>query len=250
MKYVFPAFPNMRGELAEYCRLYAFPRQPDCPPPDTGYIILDSGAYGLSQSGKKMDAAYIDRLAAHYREHARKPVFLFAPDVFLNPTQTMRQFSEWHSRHGIPVVPVVQFNSKNGSVDLHRMRKQLEFYRAYGGLLPHWEGKPFVCISNPSKRAIEGKNVVRVATLARQVMGEVWLHNLGAGWDREDILAWKNTAAFDSMDSIAYYTSAQDGWRWTTGSPVRDERPLRDVATDNARLINDLVCAAPVHRTD
>ena len=87
MEYVFPVPIFLRRKLLEYKRLYAFPAAPEIKP-----FILDSGAFALSKSGKKMNEDYLERLYLHYKKYECWKV---APDVFLNPIKTMKNFKFW-----------------------------------------------------------------------------------------------------------------------------------------------------------
>ena len=51
--------------------------------------------------------------------------------------------------------------------------------------------------------------VEKVWTYVKE-QGFEWIHLLGAGWDLDDIKAWKSSKYIDSMDSIAYYTSPKE----------------------------------------
>src|SRR5690606_23031943 len=122
-------------------------RKPDAPPP-SGFCIMDSGAYGLHQRGGVMDAAYVRKLANHYRRRVSENCFGIAPDEFLNPQVSMQRFQVWHLQHSIPVVPVIQFR-KMRQLDLYEVVRQSKFYLRHRDKIPTWQGKPFIAISNP-----------------------------------------------------------------------------------------------------
>lgn len=84
MIFVSPHFPGAHPRLP-WPRLYPFPQSPHAPPP-SGFILLDSGAFGLSQRGQSMDINHIHRLAAHYRQHA-SPIITHS-SVSPSPPQT------------------------------------------------------------------------------------------------------------------------------------------------------------------
>lgn len=221
--YVLPVPAELRGAMLAHCRLYAFPVAPEPPPPD-GFVILDSGAYGLSVRGGRMDAAYLRRLAAHYAAHgagAGRPLVGVAPDAFLDPGATLRQWRTWD---GPPVAPVIQFPAMR-RMDLYAVRRQAA---AYAPARP-----PVVLVSNPGWRGVEAAaaGLRRALDLTRAVTGCGHIHILGAGWDDADIRAWRGIGGFESMDSIAYYTAAQDGRAWD-GAPAGPD--WRDAARRNA----------------
>lgn len=211
--YVAAMHKQLRGKLDSYSRLYAFPNEPEMPPPD-GFIILDSGAFGLSQQGKKMDAHHMAKLNAHYLRHNAgntHPIVGIAPDVYSYPRSTMKNWSYWHEQGYPSVAPVIQF--ENGRVDLYSVTKQCEFYQ-------QWP-TPFVCVSNPGMRALAaiGAALPQAIAIVRQNMKPDWVHVLGAGWDKNDIRHWGRMAVVDSIDSIAYYTAAQERTAWSELGP-------------------------------
>jgi len=59
---------------------------------------------------------------------------------------------------------------------------------------------------------------------------------VGAGWDPEDLARWRDFGCFDSVDSVAYYTDARDGWQWTHGGRVFSDAPWREIAAANAAV--------------
>lgn len=226
MLYIFPRFDSMPAEMQLLSRLYAYPTQPDAPPVD-GFTLLDSGAFGLAQYGRQINRRHAERLAEHYRPFADQPgYYCIAPDVFLDPAATMRNWSWWQETVGLTVVPVIQF-PKRGRIDVYAALRQARFYAG-------WRPE-FVCISNPMCSAIESEGIVDVCALVRQIAGARWLHYLGAGWWPQDVAAWRDLGCFNSIDSIAYYTDAKDGWLWRAdGGRERSDRAWRDLALENA----------------
>jgi hypothetical protein len=226
LTYVLPHYPNMPAALHAHHRLYAYPIPPN-PPPPNGFTILDSGAFGLSQRASQIGRTHIQKLAAHYRPYAGQPGYrCIAPDVFLDPAATMRNWTHWHGQVSLPVVPVIQF-PRRGQLDLYSTLKQAKFYAPFQ--------PDFICISNPALNAAQSAPLVELCALVRQATGATWLHNLGAGWSPHDIAAWRDLACFDSIDSIAYYTDAQDGWLWRRdGGRQRSDQTWRDLARQNA----------------
>jgi len=225
--YVCPRYDNWPKAMQSRHRLYAFPGSPDPPPPD-GFVILDSGAFGLYQRSAAIDVRHMWRLADHYRPYAGQPGYhCIAPDVFLDPGQTMRNWRWWQDNIGLPVVPVIQFRRMR-RLDLFTVYKQALFYAP-------WQPS-FVAISNPGLRAIESATIKHACQIVREITGAQWLHNLGAGWDPRDIAAWHDLGCFDSIDSIAYYTDAHNGWRWQRGGGrvLDPDADWRRLAASNA----------------
>lgn len=190
MEYIFPIPSWLRGKLLNYKRLYAFPVEPEDNP-----FILDSGAFGLSKSGKKMNEAYFESLHQYYIKY---PGWHVAPDVFLNPFRTMRNFKKWiHKYPDCRVWPVIQFNAE--MVEWKTIEYQLDFYLKY---IPELD---ILFFSNPSLRACNyPKDIFQKIKDNYPVS---WIHNLGAGWNIEDIRIYASLKGLDSIDSIAYYNA-------------------------------------------
>jgi hypothetical protein len=233
MRYVLPVPRELRGALLAYSRLYAYPVEPE-PPPADGFVILDSGAFGLAMAGKHMDDGYISALAAHYERYAADDVLCVAPDEYPNPRKTMENFRSWT---GVSVVPVIQF-AKKRCVELHIVLRQAMFYGTYRKRLPRYCDRPVVALSNPGLRSHEvAANVWRmVANVIRQFIPNAWLHVLGAGWDAYDIAGWSSLSCFDSIDSIAYYTAAQDGEAWNRSA----RSTWQQIAVHNAAYAQEI----------
>ena len=235
MIFVCPVFPGENGALAAFSRLYAFPRNPDSPPSD-GFCIMDSGAYGLHQRGGQMDASYIRKLANFYHPRVNDSVFAIAPDEFLNPAVSQQRFSSWHKQHSIPVVPVIQFHRMR-HLDLYEILRQSAFYLKFREAIPTRQGRPFVCISNPGLWAQDCSGMGYAVRKMRDQWGDLWLHNLGAGWQPADVRAWQRLGCFDSIDSISYYSDAQRNLRWSYMGVSADlETPWQILAVHNARM--------------
>ena len=222
----------MPDEMLAFSRLYAYPAQP-APSPPGGRSILDSGAFGLSQRGSAIDQHHMRRLAKYYQPYVgQHGYWCIAPDVFLDPHQTMRNWEWWQANVGLPVVPVIQFPHKR-QINLYSVVKQAHFYAP-------WRPE-CVAISNPALRAIESDGIEQVCQVVRSATGATWLHNLGAGWDPADIAAWRELNCFDSIDSIAYYTDAMGGWLWRRdGKREPSELPWREIALENARVATEI----------
>lgn len=232
MIYVCPRFDGMPPGVLAHSRLYAYPNELD-PPPAGGFVILDSGAFGLAQHGRAMGQEHMEALGRYYEPYAGRPGFhCIAPDVYLDPGRTVRNWRWWQEHIGLPVVPVIQFR-KARQIDLYAALRQAQFYA------PWQPGS--VAISNPALRAGENRDFVHACRLVREATGCTWLHNLGAGWDPKDIAAWRDLACFNSIDSIAYYTDARDGWLWLQGGGrVQATTPWRETANANALVANQI----------
>lgn len=210
-RYVLPTPWFLRNKLLGKNRLYAYPTLPEKITKDE-FVILDSGAFGLSQRGEAMDFEYMTKLSTHYKKYKASdefPYIAIAPDEFMNPQQTMENYKLWIESGFGKVAPVLQFKKKK-QLDLWTILEQCRFYAKY---------KPqFVAISNPSMTAIEAKNMMpQIVSLVRKMLNPKWIHNLGAGWNAADAAEWMQQG-FDSIDSIAYYTDAQNAKSWRFNS--------------------------------
>lgn len=221
--FVFAVTPLLRGHLLEYPRLYAFPAEPERTHADGERLILDSGAFGLFKRGGRMDAAYMESLHAHYTRFGADnqwPVVGIAPDVYLSPRETVRNWHRWHAAGRAPVAPVIQFPAER-RIDLKSVYWQAQVYR----------GVPWIAVSNPSARGLEAlrSEMPTAIQMLREITGAQWVHILGAGWDIDDLRAWARMPGVDSADSIAYAINdmAWDGQRL----------PPRERALRNAQLI-------------
>lgn len=199
MRFVFPVPSFLRGKLLAACRLYAYPTVPELPAPADGFILLDSGAFALSKTGGTMDAGYLENLAAHYEQYRGENVYCIAPDVYLNPTASLQNWERWHAQGYPPVVPVLQ-NTRKGDYDAKSLFSQAYFYQDFN--------PKFLCFSNPGMRCLEKTGLLRTLMIKlRAITGATHVHNLGAGWDMMDIIAWHQSGIFESIDSISYYNT-------------------------------------------
>lgn len=232
MIYIFAAHPEPCADLP-FPRLYAFPRKPASPPAES-FVILDSGAYGLHQQGRTMDERYMRLLARYYAARTGPQVVGIAPDVFLNPRQSLANFRAWVHAGRPPVAPVLQC-SRFKRLDLFDLLKQSDVYLRYRHQIPTLCGHPFLAFSNPGLKARECGVLPRLTERIRNAWGDVWIHNLGAGWSPRDIQEWAALGCFDSIDSIAYYTDAQRGLLWSQDGVIRqDGRDWHTLALLNA----------------
>ena len=61
-----------------------------------------------------------------------------------------------------------------------------------------------------------------------------WIHNLGAGWDKSDIIAWSHFKGLDSIDTIAYYNSTNS----IEGNWMRKNGSKKEIAFENVKFAN------------
>lgn len=202
MIYVFPSFESREKDIKKIkgiSRLFAYPRVPNFEN-EGKIVILDSGAYGLSLRKEKMNDMHMQNLSKHYEKHCKKNVLCIAPDEFLNPYQSMENFFKWHSKKYFKnIVPVLQC-SKKYEINTKELIDQIKFYQKY---------KPKAyCFSNNYLTADIAVNsdLTKIIKFLKLKLGISWVHNLGAGWSLEDIRKWEQIG-FDSMDSIAYYST-------------------------------------------
>ena len=74
MIYVFPHFKVKENEIKKIqgiSRLFAYTKEPHFENKGQKFI-LDSGAYGLSLSGGKIDLKYMKKLNEHYLKYSNK----------------------------------------------------------------------------------------------------------------------------------------------------------------------------------
>lgn len=162
-------------------------------------IILDSGAFALSTVKRKIDKTYLTALEQYYFYNSDERCICVAPDEFLNPVQSMYNFQKWQSFSEIKVAGVLQAEKK-GVINIYNLMKQAEFYRKYTDT---------IFFSNPALTGETAKNmkIQKLFKFMKKDLKVKWIHNLGAGWSLKDIKDWKKIGYFDSMDSIAYYTT-------------------------------------------
>ena len=197
-KYVFPVPPFLRGKLLHYPRLYAYPTVPE--KTNGTFIILDSGAFALAKQGRQITKKYMEQLNKHYTRYDTSdcfPSLAIAPDMYLQPDVSLRNYVYWVKKKYAPVVPVIQFGTKH-RVPLQDVRYQMAVYK----------GKKIICVSNPALRAklAKASGIEDVFKMLKKDYNVSWIHVLGAGWDKQDIFDWAQIQGFDSMDSIAYYS--------------------------------------------
>ena len=203
MIYVFPHFKVKENEIKKIqgiSRLFAYPKEPHFE--NKGQkVILDSGAYGLSLSGGKIDLKYMKKLNEHYLKYSNKNTLCIAPDEFLNPYQSIKNFKIWIDNGFYKEITAVLQCSKKQIVDTKEILEQLKFYSKYN--------VKNYCFSNNfmNGEIANSTELYKIFIFMKEKMNVEWIHILGAGWNLEDIKDWKNIGNFDSMDSIAYYTT-------------------------------------------
>lgn len=202
MIYVFPHCAKKENEIKKIkgiSRLFAYPKKPHFEN-EGELVILDSGAYGLSLSGKKMTESYMMNLNRHYLKYYNKRTLCIAPDEFLNPHQSMLNFEKWVKLGFYKDITAVLQCSKKYIVNKSELIEQLKFYSKYNVTT--------LCFSNNS---LTGELAVNselpdIVRFIKERTNIKWLHNLGAGWSLKDIEYWKQIN-FDSLDSVAYYST-------------------------------------------
>lgn len=191
------AFPALRQDFNLYSK-EEYPYKVSFPT-HVKKIILDSGAFALSTVKRKMDAAYLLALEQYYFYNADERCICVAPDMFLNPVQSMYNFNKWRTQSEMKVAAVLQSDRKY-SVNLKDLMKQAEYYRKYTDV---------IFFSNPglTGEAAKALHLQKLFKFMKKELKVKWVHNLGAGWSIDDIRSWCRIGYFDSMDSIAYYNS-------------------------------------------
>ena len=212
-RFVCPVPEWLRGKLLEYNRLYAFPVVPE-PIANSEFQILDSGAYGLSLSKRKMTDEYLENLNTHYNKYSGQNIYCVAPDTFLNFKETIEKFEKWHSNDYCKVQPVIQM-PKAKNFDWNIIKYQLDYYSDF------FDGNiDFLLFSNPFCRQIEyPKNLFKKI---HDLYAIDWIHNLGAGLNLQDVKAWSQTK-INSIDTIAYYNavnSVDGNWMRVSGTKI------------------------------
>lgn len=226
MMYAIPYNIKLEKEINKLncvkARLRAFPGMSFCPGnytsddypyylnfPGEKYelVILDSGAYSLSQSSskKEIDDIYMYHLAEYYYHNIEKyknsNIICVSPDKFLNPAQSMYNFMKWNRTNNFKAceVAAVLQSSRKGYADYNELKKQAEFYSNYTDK---------IFFSNPGLTGKDAKmyHLDRLFKYMKEKLSIKWIHNLGAGWSLQDIRDWQDIGYIDSMDSIAYYT--------------------------------------------
>ena len=232
MRYVIPYKLNLEDEINKMssvkARLRAFPAQcrdlklyspEDYPykinfPTHVEKVILDSGAFSLSQIGGTMDDSYLYALFQFYFYNADERCLCVAPDKYLDPITSMVNFKKFQDiiqeyedfcdtgfTKNIKIAAVLQ-PTHNKRLDIKSMLKQAEFYLDYTDV---------IFISNPNLTSAEAK-MLNIQKLLKQLrhLGVKYIHILGAGWSITDIKGWLNIGYADSIDSIAYYTTTDE----------------------------------------
>lgn len=200
-EYVFPHCQKQEGEIEKIkgiSRLYAYPCKP-CFENESKIVILDSGAYGLSKAKIKMSDSYMKKLSEHYLKYYCDNTLCIAPDEFLNPIQSMQNIRKWFKKGLFGSVTAVLQASKKNEINLDDLKYQAEFYRQYTDT---------ICFSNNNLRGMQAQNFkLNIIFDFCKKLEYKWIHVLGAGFSIRDICDWFDIGNFDSMDSIAYYTT-------------------------------------------
>lgn len=195
------AFPALQRNFKIYSSKEEYPFK-YIPPKTVEKVILDSGAFALSQTNHLMDNEYMIALDQYFYYNADKRSICVAPDVFRNPSETMINFKKWHSL-GLrkDIAPVIQ-NVSYHRIDLKILMYQADFYRKYSDVMLY---------ANSCRLTGECSRANHLQDFFKYLKKELkvkWIHVLGAGWNLKDIEDWKRIGYFDSMDSFAYYSTS------------------------------------------
>jgi hypothetical protein len=221
-------------------KLFAYPNKPNYAG-DGKITILDSGAFYFYMSKQERPSDYVGKLQAHYSKYGQVAnVHCSAPDVALDPLKTMQSYEAWFKLYDTKIFPVLQCKSKR--LDLHLLKKQLEFYSnlAHSGVTTEID---FIAMANPGISPLEAKSdLIFLRKLIVAYLPYAWVHILGAGFNARDVQDW-HACGFDSTDSISYYTDAQQGVHWIEGSYEKELFDLKEttwtsIALDNLRIAN------------
>lgn len=231
MIYIFPHFKAKENEISKIkgiSRLFAYPKQPHFEN-EGDKVILDSGAFGLSLSGHKMSDNHMKKLSEHYNEFGNDKTLCIAPDEFLNPYQSMKNFKYWIEKGYYKEVTAVLQCSGRGFVNMKEIQEQLKFYSKY-------KVKTY-CLSN---NALTGEmatsfNLDKLFKFMFEKMNVEWIHVLGAGWNKKDIVDWQRLKP-SSIDSIAYY-STRDSKEFGSLDPLENIKNILEVV-ENEKLEN------------
>lgn len=215
---------RLKRELLDFNRLYAYPNEPDI---NDKMVILDSGAFHLSKSGKRMDDKYIDSLATHYKRfHQFKNVHCIAPDTFKNPFDSMRKYKEFKEKYpNISICPVIQ--SKSSNIDIFDIKKQIKFY----------DDHEFICFSNNKFDPVKQKQELKY--IRGLIPDKTWVHVLGAGYSHNNVKDWVKLG-YNSIDSVSYYTDAESKIKWVKNSYNTEPSvyEFKKTALFNAKIAN------------
>ncbi len=225
-KYFVCAMPHhLRGKLLDLPRLYAFPAEPELPPPADGFIILDSGAFAAG--GKALGKTHAERLYMHYRKFAAERVVCIMPDTLFDYQQTLKMWRWWLRTYpDVRVAPVVQCERRGDAGVYSTMQSMAEFGK-HVDKWPRLFGRPFIAWSNSFMLGLDAleRGVKTSITIVRRYAPGAWIHVLGAGWDVADMRAWLVEIGADSVDTIAYYTGQEN-----TADAVEEAKRLAMVA--------------------
>lgn len=200
VEYVFPHCRKYEKEIRKIkgiSRLFAYPKAPHFD--NRGkVVILDSGAFGLSLQGRKITKNHMQKLNKHYRKYARENTLCIAPDIFLNPMESMWNMRTWFKNNYYPHVTAVIQCTQKGWIDLNDLKYQADYYSNFTNEF---------CFSNNGLTGEMAQyfRLERLFEYMKKNLNAKWIHILGAGWSLKDIKDWMKISYFDSMDSIAYY---------------------------------------------
>lgn len=202
-EYVFPhckRLENKIKQLGKLNRLFAYPTEPHFD--NHKLVILDSGAFGLSQQNKSINKSYMFKLSKHY-EHYKSMhdnMLCIAPDIFKDPFGSITNIKKWRAfKLFKDITPVLQ-NSERSIIDIDELKYQVDFYTSLG--------YNTLCYSlyNTNGTLHKQQNIDVVFKYAKS-KNVKHIHCLGAGWDIQDIRVWQTIEGWNTMDSIQYYAT-------------------------------------------
>lgn len=217
--FVFPHFEKSEKDLSQFpdCgRLFAYPCVPKFQ--DCKIVILDSGAYGLFESGRKMGANYFKKLSAHYEKFYTEKTICVAPDVVCDPMLTMTNFKKWHKLNLFEhIAPVIQPSTKQ-EIDFDLYKYQIDFYTK------NYNSKILFFSNWLTADMAIGQGIQKIVDYARSKKVE-YIHIFGAGWNVSDVKQWHSVNGVSSCDSIAYYTAGCEQ-RFGSKDPAENARRI------------------------
>lgn len=202
-KYIFPKCKGYEEQIAKMeglSRLFAFPNKPTL---DNDLTILDSGAYNLYKNGGHIDKGYMVQLSKHYEKYWNKKVICVAPDVFLNPMQSMWNMRKWFQNNLFPHVAAVIQAERMKYIDLNMLKYQVDYYSNFTEIM-------FFSNNGLTGEMAKMFKLEELFKYMKETHKVKWIHILGAGWSLKDIKDWCTINYFDSLDSIAYYNCSDE----------------------------------------
>lgn len=203
------------GQLTDCGRLYAYPNPPT--KSRCSRIILDSGAYSLGKRRKIMDEQYMCDLSQHYFKYADERTICVAPDVVLNPFETMKNYKKWINSGKYPdIAPVMQLLEK-GRIEKTALKYQIDYYVSFK--------VKTILFALCQRSNIAIYSGIREVTEYARAKGIEYVHMLGAGWDMDDVKCWAESGLVDSIDCTSYYNSGRKQ-KFGSDDPVENAKRI------------------------